>query len=300
MTTTGVPVPRVVSLDIGNTLLRLPPPGGFCAHFSRTTGHAFDTLRPLFAQYFLTRDLPVREAVALACAQIGYPNPNYVVDSYTPPAGVAFDDVVPALTRLRAAGVKIIAVGNCAPWDTDGMATTGLAPLLDDVFYSFQIGVAKPDPRIFRQVQAVIGAEPAEILHIGDTLTADVQGATPPGGPRSSWIEAPAGPRHTRTVTSARFEVSPTSSSKSSDRRLRTLRSLRRDMRRALRSQSTEHGLRPTSPGRPVHLRSARGLPCVPWTIRSWPGCWATALTSPNLPRGRPWQTLDAAACAPS
>lgn len=181
MTTTGIPVPRVVSFDIGNTLLRLPPPCGFCAHFSRTTGLAFDTLRPLFTQYFLTRDLPIREAVTRACAEIGYPNPNHVVDSYASPAGVAFDDAVPALTRLRAAGVGVIAVSNCAPWDTGGMAATGLTPLLDDVFYSFQIGAAKPDPRIFHQVQAVIGAEPAEILHIGDTLTADVQGATSAG-----------------------------------------------------------------------------------------------------------------------
>lgn len=184
MTTTGIPVPRIVSFDIGNTLLRIPPPGGFCTHFSRTTGLAFETLRPLFTRYFLTRDLPIREAVTHACAQIGYPNPDHVVDSYTPPAGVAFDDAVPALTRLtrlRAVGVGVIAVSNCAPWDTDGMNATGLTPLLDEVFYSFQIGAAKPDPRIFRHIQAAIGAEPEDILHIGDALTADVQGATSAG-----------------------------------------------------------------------------------------------------------------------
>jgi putative hydrolase of the HAD superfamily len=170
-----------VSFDIGNTLLRLPHPGGFCAHFSRTTGIAFDTLKPLFAQYFLTRDLPIREAVTRACAEIDYPDPNHVVDSYTPPAGLAFDDVVPTLTRLRAAGVSVIAVGNCAPWDSGGIAATGLAPLLDEVFCSFQIGAAKPDPRIFRHVQTAIGAKPEEILHLGDTPTADVQGATSAG-----------------------------------------------------------------------------------------------------------------------
>jgi putative hydrolase of the HAD superfamily len=116
-----------------------------------------------------------------ACAQIGYPNPNHVIDSYNPPAAVAFDDVAPALTRLRAASVKVIAVSNCAPWDTDGMNATGLTPLLDEVFYSFQIGAAKPDPRIFHHIQAAIRAEPAQILHIGDALTADVQGPTSAG-----------------------------------------------------------------------------------------------------------------------
>lgn len=181
MTANGIPIPGIVSFDIGNTLLRLPPEGGFCAHFSRTTGIPLDTLRPLFARYFLTRDLPMRHAVTLACAEIGYPDPNGVIDRYTPPAGVVFDDVFPTLTRLRAAGVHVIAVSNCAPWDADGIAVAGLAPLLDNMYYSFQIGAAKPDPRIFHHVQAAIGAHPWDILHIGDTLTADVQGAQSAG-----------------------------------------------------------------------------------------------------------------------
>ena len=174
-------LPAVVSFDLGNTLLRLPPGGGFCAHFSRITAIPFDTLRPLFVKYFLTCDLPMRRAVSLACAEIGYPAPQRVIDSYTPPVGVAFDDVVPALTRLRAAGVKVIAVSNCAPWDAGGLAAAGLASLLDEVFCSYQIGATKPDRWIFRHAQTAIGANPRQILHIGDTYRADVEGATHAG-----------------------------------------------------------------------------------------------------------------------
>jgi HAD superfamily hydrolase (TIGR01509 family) len=181
VTANRVPVPEIVSFDLGNTLMRLPPQGGFCAHFSRTTGVPFGILRPLFAKYFHTRDLPIRCAVTLACQEIGYPNPNRVVDGYTPPAADVFDDVIPTLTRLREAGVKIIAISNCAPWDASAIAPTGLTPLLDEIFCSFQIGAAKPDPRIFRQVQARIKAKPEDLLHIGDTPTADVQGATSAG-----------------------------------------------------------------------------------------------------------------------
>ncbi len=171
----------VASFDIGNTLLRIPDGGGFCTHFSRVTGRPFDDLRPLFLRYFLTQDLPMRHAVELACTEIGYTDPGLVVDSYGQPNAVVFDDVLPAIRKLREAGVKIVAISNCAPWDAGGIADTGLGSLLDEVFYSFQIGAAKPHPSIFVHAQEALHARPKEMMHIGDNWAADVEGAISAG-----------------------------------------------------------------------------------------------------------------------
>src|SRR5262249_23134656 len=61
----------------------------------------------------------------------------------------AYDDAAPALERLRAAGLRVVAASN---WDSslpEVLERTGLAPLLDGVVSSAAAGAAKPDARLF-------------------------------------------------------------------------------------------------------------------------------------------------------
>ncbi len=60
-----------------------------------------------------------------------------------------------------------------------------LRPL--DLVTSEDIGVYKPAPKIFRAGLEVLGMEPNEVLHIGDSLTADVAGADSLGI-RVAWV----------------------------------------------------------------------------------------------------------------
>ncbi len=45
----------------------------------------------------------------------------------------------------------------------------------------------KPDPRIFREALRVLGLAPGEVLHVGDSLHADVRGAAAVGM-RTAWV----------------------------------------------------------------------------------------------------------------
>ena len=88
-----------------------------------------------------------------------------------------FDDARPLLVRARALGLRVVAVSN---WDVsliDVLERIGLAPLLDAVVSSAAIGAAKPDPSIFAYALALAGSEPGRALHVGDSLTEDVEGA---------------------------------------------------------------------------------------------------------------------------
>jgi putative hydrolase of the HAD superfamily len=89
---------------------------------------------------------------------------------------------VPAvLGELGELGVARVVVSN---WDVslrDVLDRTGLAPLLDGIVISAEVGVAKPDPAIFERALAVAGARPGEALHVGDTPEADVAGALAAG-----------------------------------------------------------------------------------------------------------------------
>lgn len=54
---------------------------------------------------------------------------------------------------------------------------SGLRPFFKEVITSEEIGVRKPDPRIFRHTEGRIGAKGSSILMVGDNLEADVVGA---------------------------------------------------------------------------------------------------------------------------
>ena len=66
----------------------------------------------------------------------------------------AYPDAAPALTALRAAGIRTVVVSN---WDWslhERLAETGLAPLVDGALASAEVGSAKPDGAIFRAALA--------------------------------------------------------------------------------------------------------------------------------------------------
>lgn len=93
----------------------------------------------------------------------------------------AFDDVPPALELARARGQRVVVVSN---WDVSLVSVldrVGLAPWLDAVLTSAQVGARKPSPVIFERALELAGVAPSEALHVGDTLGEDVAGARAAG-----------------------------------------------------------------------------------------------------------------------
>ena len=88
-----------------------------------------------------------------------------------------YDDVEAVLSDLRKRGLKIGVVSN---WDTrlksicDGL---GLTRLVDFIVISAEVGVRKPDPRIFRMALEKAGVRPEEAIHVGDLPEEDAEGA---------------------------------------------------------------------------------------------------------------------------
>jgi putative hydrolase of the HAD superfamily len=115
----------------------------------------------------------------------------------------AYPEVPDVLARLRAGGARLAVVSN---WDVslhDVLERTGLRPLVDAVVISAELGVAKPDPAIFRAALDRLGAPADGAVHVGDSLENDVAGA------RAAGLEAvlvarngAAAPEGVRTVAS--------------------------------------------------------------------------------------------------
>lgn len=110
--------------------------------------------------------------------------------------------------ELRARGARTAVLSNSEGHLAELLAEIGLAPLFELVVDSQVVGVAKPDPRIFALTLEGLGVtSPDLVVHIGDSWTADVEGALGAGW-RAIWYRsrggrAPVDPRVPVATTAA-------------------------------------------------------------------------------------------------
>jgi FMN phosphatase YigB (HAD superfamily) len=112
------------------------------------------------------------------------------------PPGSLFEDVVPCLDALRAAGYRLGVIANQPSQVRTGIARDGLAPYFEIWGVSEDLGVQKPDPQLFVESVATAGVEPSTAVMIGDRLDYDVRPAKA-AGMRTVWVlrgEAPDEP----------------------------------------------------------------------------------------------------------
>lgn len=89
-----------------------------------------------------------------------------------------FEDTLPCLDWLRAAGVKLAAVTNASgAHQRTKLETLGISRFFDTVLIAGELGAAKPDPVIFHTACARMDVAPGQTLHVGDLLEADAVGA---------------------------------------------------------------------------------------------------------------------------
>jgi FMN phosphatase YigB (HAD superfamily) len=80
-----------------------------------------------------------------------------------------YDDALPCLARLRAAGLRVCACGN-TPERTEAL----VGPYVDAVGSSARWGVWKPDRAFFERVVDLAGVPAASIAYVGDRVDNDV------------------------------------------------------------------------------------------------------------------------------
>jgi putative hydrolase of the HAD superfamily len=85
--------------------------------------------------------------------------------------------VLQVLERLQGRTVIGIVTNNEVPEQEEKLDHFGLRPLIDFMIVSAGVGVAKPDPQIFRLALARAGTRAEETVMIGDSWRSDITGA---------------------------------------------------------------------------------------------------------------------------
>jgi putative hydrolase of the HAD superfamily len=120
-------------------------------------------------------------------AAIGFDIPDDVLDHIVALDHSAYSrSIVPepetlsVLAGLVASGRRLGLVSNVTlrpDLMRADLRVNGLAEHLSASVFSSEVGLRKPDPRIFREALDRLGAEPAETVFVGDRLLDDVAGA---------------------------------------------------------------------------------------------------------------------------
>jgi putative hydrolase of the HAD superfamily len=86
-------------------------------------------------------------------------------------------DALETLAELRRRGHRLALISVCSQdvphvWDE-----TPFAGALDELVFSCDVGISKPDPRIYEIACERLGVEPAECLFVGDGANDELPGA---------------------------------------------------------------------------------------------------------------------------
>jgi putative hydrolase of the HAD superfamily len=93
-----------------------------------------------------------------------------------------------ALRALADAGVRLAVTSNSDGWVADLLARheicqvgPGRGVSVEWISDSGALGVAKPDPRLFQATVDALGLDAARVVHVGDSVHYDVDGARAAG-----------------------------------------------------------------------------------------------------------------------
>jgi HAD superfamily hydrolase (TIGR01509 family) len=146
-----------------------------------------DPLTPSLAGTPMPRSAPAARSHARSLASLSAAELDELVTELGPvlrPDGRAsalwrmvMPGVPAALERLQRQGLTLAVVSNSDGTCAQSLEEAGLLRYMNFVIDSAEVGVEKPDPRIFAIALARCGADPRRTLYVGDLYHADVVGA---------------------------------------------------------------------------------------------------------------------------
>ena len=114
-----------------------------------------------------------------------------------------FDDAVPCMKRLEGKRLGIISNG-AREQQIGKLRRAGLLHHFPVTVFSEDVGLGKPAAKIFLEACRLAGENPANCIHIGDDLTADVH-ASNAVGLTPVWLDRIGGPDSQLQVRAARI-----------------------------------------------------------------------------------------------
>ena len=126
----------------------------------------------------------IEENIKVACKQMGV-NPSattidkaarhrfdFMKDALDPR-----NDAIQTIVQIKSKGYKTGLISDCSPEVPMLWSETPFAKIVDVPIFSCEVGIKKPDQRIYKLLCDRLGVKPEECLYIGDGDSSELEGA---------------------------------------------------------------------------------------------------------------------------
>lgn len=112
-------------------------------------------------------------------AELGIQDEDLVLEMFrtfsSPSSYKLFEDVLPTLAAISDAGYRLGLISNFDEWLEEMLVELEVGHLFEVSIISGQVGVEKPDPKIYELALEEAGVAPDKAVHIGDSPKTDVE-----------------------------------------------------------------------------------------------------------------------------
>lgn len=134
-------------------------------------------------------EITFRESLRYVCDKLGISLDDRLAEQVTArrktTKAACFDHVLPEvyelLMTLRKSGYRIAVLSNCSEEEVDLLRESPLTSMADCIILSYETGLCKPDPAIYRLTAERLGATCENCLFIGDGGSRELYGAAEAG-----------------------------------------------------------------------------------------------------------------------
>ena len=85
--------------------------------------------------------------------------------------------IVPMLRKIKEQGIRIGLISNCYSEEVGPIKESELYPYFDVACLSYEVGMKKPDEKIYLRCMEELDVEPEECLYVGDGGSNELEGA---------------------------------------------------------------------------------------------------------------------------
>ncbi len=171
---------KVISFDIGGTLLEesnVSSNNYNLKNLSELVNMPYDKVRDVYKNVYQKSKGTFNELLNKFCSNLEISNTcelnNFFKNKFSNNnLSTISKDKINLIKRLKENKYKVILFSNsCCLLNND--AIKEIYGLVDNIFYSYDIGYTKDDKESYNYIENVLNIKSNEILHIGDTLKSD-------------------------------------------------------------------------------------------------------------------------------
>lgn len=171
---------KVISFDIGGTLLEESNDSSNnynLKSLSELVNMPYDKVRDVYKNVYQKSKGTFDELLNKFCSNLEISNTcelnNFFKNKFSNNnLSTISKDKINLIKKLKDNKYKVILFSNsCCLLNND--AIKEIYDLVDNIFYSYDIGYTKDDKESYKYIEKILNVKPNEILHIGDTLKSD-------------------------------------------------------------------------------------------------------------------------------